>query len=46
MSAPKLIKTSYRTIDVDGHNVFVREAGDPSKPTILMLHGFPGSSHQ
>jgi pimeloyl-ACP methyl ester carboxylesterase len=46
VSAPILIKTNYRTVDVDGNNVFVREAGDPSKPTILMLHGFPGSSHQ
>ena len=25
--------------------IFYREAGDPSKPTILLLHGFPSSSH-
>lgn len=35
----------YRTIDVDGFEVFFREAGDPSKPTLLLLHGFPTSSH-
>ena len=37
--------TSYRTVDVDGFEVFFREAGDRSKPTILLLHGFPTSSH-
>ena len=37
--------TSYRTADVDGLEVFYREAGDPAKPAILLLHGFPTSSH-
>ena len=37
--------SSYRTADVDGHEVFYREAGDPRNPTILLLHGFPTSSH-
>ncbi len=37
--------TNYRTVDVDGHEVFYREAGDPRNPTILLLHGFPTSSH-
>jgi pimeloyl-ACP methyl ester carboxylesterase len=36
---------SYRTADVDGFEVFYREAGDPTKPTLLLLHGFPTSSH-
>lgn len=36
---------TYRTIDVDGHEIFYREAGDPSLPTILLLHGFPTSGH-
>ena len=31
---------TYRTADVDGFEVFYREAGDRSKPTLL-LHGFP-----
>ena len=35
---------SHRTIDIDGINIFYREAGDPSKPTVLLLHGFPTSS--
>lgn len=37
--------TTYRTIEVDGLNIFYREAGSPSNPTILLLHGFPTSSH-
>jgi pimeloyl-ACP methyl ester carboxylesterase len=37
--------TRYRTADVDGFEVFYREAGDPVKPTILLLHSFPTSSH-
>jgi pimeloyl-ACP methyl ester carboxylesterase len=35
----------YRTVDVDGHIVFYREAGDPGRPPLLLLHGFPTSSH-
>jgi len=34
-----------RTIPIDGVNVFYREAGDPSKPPIVLLHGFPSSSY-
>jgi pimeloyl-ACP methyl ester carboxylesterase len=36
---------AYRTAVVDGHSIFYREAGDPAAPTILLLHGFPSSSH-
>jgi pimeloyl-ACP methyl ester carboxylesterase len=36
----------FKTADVAGLRVFYREAGDPSKPTIVLLHGFPSSSHQ
>lgn len=36
---------SHRTVDVDGRRVFYREAGDPARPTFLLLHGFPTSSH-
>ncbi|MET0310131.1 MAG: alpha/beta hydrolase [Sphingomonas sp.] len=39
------MRTRYRTVDVDGLEIFYREAGDPAKPTILLLHGFPSSSH-
>jgi len=35
----------YRTIDVDGLGVFYREAGNPETPKLLLLHGFPSSSH-
>ena len=38
--------TSYRTVDVDGVELFYREAGDPSAQTLLLLHGFPTSSAQ
>lgn len=37
--------TFHKTIDVNGINIFYREAGEPSKPTILLLHGYPTSSH-
>src|SRR5262245_33911089 len=36
---------AYRTALVDGQKVFYREAGDPKAPTVLLLHGFPTSSH-
>jgi pimeloyl-ACP methyl ester carboxylesterase len=35
----------FRTTTIDGVDVFYREAGDPSKPTIVLLHGFPSSSY-
>ena len=34
-----------KKVVVDGLNVFYREAGNPTKPTLLLLHGFPSSSH-
>jgi len=34
-----------QTMKVDGINLFYREAGNPRSPTILLLHGFPTSSH-
>ncbi|WP_420967048.1 alpha/beta fold hydrolase [Bradyrhizobium sp. B120] len=35
----------YRTADVDGFNVFYREAGLPGAPKLLLLHGFPSAGH-
>jgi pimeloyl-ACP methyl ester carboxylesterase len=35
----------YRTAAVGDHKMFYREAGDPKDPTLLLLHGFPTSSH-
>lgn len=37
--------TYYRTVTVGDVKVFYREAGDPGKPALLLLHGFPTSSH-
>lgn len=36
---------TYESIEVAGRNVFFRRAGDPSAPKLLLLHGFPTSSH-
>jgi pimeloyl-ACP methyl ester carboxylesterase len=38
-------RVTYKTLSVDGLKVFYREAGDPKAPTVLLLHGFPTSSH-
>src|SRR6266567_745059 len=37
--------TNYRYSIVDGHKIFYREAGPQTAPAILLLHGFPTSSH-
>ena len=37
--------TLYKTVKVNDLNIFYREAGDVNKPTILLLHGYPTSSH-
>jgi pimeloyl-ACP methyl ester carboxylesterase len=36
---------AYRTADLDGFNIFYREAGAPDQPKLLLLHGFPSASH-
>ena len=35
----------YQTASIGGQNVFYREAGSPVSPALLLLHGFPASSH-
>ena len=35
----------YQNLDVQGVNVFYREAGSPQAPTLLLLHGFGASSY-
>lgn len=35
----------YRSASIQGLDVFYREAGTPGKPKLLLLHGFPSSSH-
>ena len=37
--------TTYHTVLIDGLDIFYREAGSRDNPTILLLHGFPTSSH-
>ncbi len=37
--------TMHKTIEIDGLDIFYREAGSQDAPTILLLHGFPTSSH-
>jgi len=39
------IVTHYRTKTVDGIKIFYREAGPKAAPVVLLLHGFPTSSH-
>ena len=36
---------NYRTAEVDGLNVFYREAGAADGPTVLPLHRFPSAGH-
>jgi pimeloyl-ACP methyl ester carboxylesterase len=39
------MNVKYHTTDVNGIKIFYREAGRPGAPTLLLLHGFPSSSH-
>ena len=36
----------YETAHIAGLNIAYREAGDPQNPRLVLLHGFPASSHQ
>jgi len=38
-------KVSFRKVDVDGFNIFYREAGSKDAPALLLLHGFPSAGH-
>ena len=42
---PQDPQVAYRTVKIDGVNIFYREAGPKDAPAILLLHGFPSSSH-
>ncbi len=44
-ATPRDSQTIHKTIEVDGLEIFYREAGPVCAPTILLLHGFPTSSH-
>jgi pimeloyl-ACP methyl ester carboxylesterase len=39
-------RTLCKRITVDELSVFYRESGDPTNPNLVLLHGFPASSHQ
>ncbi|WBL20861.1 alpha/beta fold hydrolase [Zunongwangia sp. HRR-M8] len=38
--------TKFKKIEIDGINIAYREAGNPENPTLVLLHGYPASSHQ
>src|SRR5512145_189127 len=44
-TAPAKYHVLHRNIQVDRLNVFYREAGPTNAPTVVLLHGFPTSSH-
>jgi pimeloyl-ACP methyl ester carboxylesterase len=46
--SPEITETSVRTgtIEVQGMNIFYREAGRAGNPQLVLLHGYPASSHQ
>jgi len=46
--APIVTETTVRmeSLDVDGLDIFYREAGKGGHPKLVLLHGFPASSHQ
>lgn len=39
-------EVTYKSTEVDGVNIAYRETGNPSNPKLVLLHGFPASSHQ
>ncbi|MFD0912511.1 alpha/beta fold hydrolase [Methylophilus luteus] len=44
-TSSKETAVSYHTVVIDGVKVFYREAGPKNAPAVLLLHGFPSSSH-
>jgi len=43
LKSPKDVR--YHFVEVEGQQIFYREAGSRNNPTLLLLHGFPSSSH-
>ncbi len=43
--AEDISSVAYRTVTIEDVEIFYREAGNPDRPTLLLLHGFPTSSH-
>jgi pimeloyl-ACP methyl ester carboxylesterase len=46
MSVSTRPAVTYGSTKVNGLNIAYREAGDPTSPKLVLLHGFPASSHQ
>ncbi len=44
-TAASVSQVRYKTVEVNGVEIFYREAGPKGAPTILLLHGYPTSSH-
>jgi len=42
----KKTAVTYKKLEVDGINIAYRESGNSENPTLVLLHGFPSSSHQ
>lgn len=42
---PTIYPTHHKTVNVNGLDIFYRESGPESAPVVLLLHGFPTSSH-
>jgi pimeloyl-ACP methyl ester carboxylesterase len=40
-----MVAVQHRFITVQGHEIFYREAGPADAPTVVLLHGYPTSSH-
>ncbi len=45
IAAPFLPVTHHHTVQVNGVGIFYREAGPKDAPVVVLLHGFPTSSH-
>jgi pimeloyl-ACP methyl ester carboxylesterase len=45
LAANPTYDVSYKTVEIDDVEIFYREAGNRQNPTIVLLHGFPTSSH-
>lgn len=45
VKADESTSTTYHTVTIENLDIFYREAGNPDNPTLLLLHGFPTSSH-
>ena len=41
----EIFMTTYKKIRIEDQDIFYRKAGNTNSPAILLLHGFPTSSH-